>query len=115
MKFNVGDLLIDNGNAGDDILREAVVIDIITVEGDPCAYFVEYSNGDRETLSPDWAEAEYQVAPKGSVAWLIDQLSALPQLAPVNYFEWDELHLVYNRELVESVEYDEDWEAVELW
>lgn len=115
MKFNVGDLLIDNGNAGDEPVRNAVVIDEFVVFGEGYYYTLQYSNGEVVDFSRNTAEFVWMVAPKGSVAWLIHQLSALPQLAPVNYFVWDDINLAYYHELVESAEYNETWERVDLW
>lgn len=115
MKFKVGDILIDKLKGGDETVWNAVVLDVMEVYGEAYYYTLQYSNGEVDEVDQKVAEFVWMVAPKGSVAWLIHQLSMLPQLAPVNYLQWNDYAIDYNRELVDNVRYDDDWEAVELW
>lgn len=115
MKFKVGDILIDKLKGGDETVWNAVVLDVMEVYGEAYYYTLQYSNGEVDEVDQKVAEFVWMVAPKGSVAWLIHQLSMLPQLAPVNYFVWDDINLAYYHELVESAEYNETWERVDLW
>lgn len=115
MKFNVGDLLIDKFQAGNDPARNSVVVDIVEVYGESSYYTLQYSNGEVNDFDQQIAEFVWQKAPKGSVAWLIHQLSALPQLAPVKIPLWSELHKSYGLDLIETVKYSDNWERVELW
>ena len=91
MKFKVGDFLVDAGHNPLDKLMSATVIDLI----DDCTgkyYRLQYHQGFDDWLEAEEVEYKWELAPIGTVAWLIHELSKHDPLETVFYLDdccWD--------------------------
>ena len=88
MKFKVGDFLVDAGHNPLDKLMSATVIDLI----DDCTgkyYRLQYHQGFDDWLEAEEVEYKWELAPTGSVGWLIHELSKHDPTDSVSICQWN--------------------------